>query len=140
MTELLNILCLRRMGALLLGAFGLLALLLAAIGLYGVMSFSVARRTREIGIRMALGARGADVLRLVLRESMTLVALGIALGLLASLAATRLLASFLYGVSTTDPATFGGIAAILAAVALAASLIPARRASRVDPLVALRYE
>jgi predicted permease len=141
MTELLgNSLFPARMGAILLGAFGLLALLLASVGLYGVMTYSVSRRTREIGIRMALGARGGDVLRLVLVESMTLVAVGMLLGLAAAFAATRLLSGFLYGVSPTDPAAFLGIVLLLALVALAASLIPARRAARVDPMVAFRYE
>jgi predicted permease len=129
-----------RMGAVLLGVFGLLALLLASVGLYGVLSYSVSRRTREIGIRMALGARSSDVLRLVLRESLTLVAVGLLLGLAAAFATTRLLAGFLYGVSPTDPAAFAGIAVLLAVVALFASFIPARRASKVDPLIAFRYE
>jgi predicted permease len=129
-----------RMGAILLGVFGLLALVLASVGLYGVMAYSVSRRTREIGIRMALGAQSGDVLRLVLRESLMLVAVGVLLGLIVAFAATRLLAGFLYGVSPTDPAAFIGIAALLAVVALIASLVPARRAAKVDPLVAFRYE
>jgi predicted permease len=141
MTELLAMsLFPARMGAILLGCFGLLALLLATVGLYGVMSYSVSRRTREIGIRMALGAQGGNVLRLVLREGMTLVVTGIALGLVVAFAVTRLLAGFLYGISPTDPAAFTIIALLLTAVALLASLIPARRAAKVDPMIALRYE
>jgi predicted permease len=129
-----------RMGALLLGVFGSLALVLAAVGLYGVMSFSVSRRTRELGIRMALGARAADVFRMVLRQGMTLVLLGIAVGLVASTLMTRLLQSFLYGISTTDALTFASVPMMLALVAFLACYIPARRATKVDPLVALRYE
>jgi predicted permease len=141
MEELLsNSLFPARMGAILLGLFGLLALLLASVGLYGVMSYSVSQRTREIGIRMALGARGGDVLRLILRESLTLVAAGVVLGIIVAFAATRLLAGFLYGVSPTDPVAFIGIACLLIIVAVVASLVPARRAARVDPLVAFRYE
>jgi putative ABC transport system permease protein len=129
-----------RMGAILLVIFGSLALLLAGIGLYGVMSYAVSRRTREIGIRMALGAQTGNVLRLVLREGLTLVAGGVSAGLIVAFAVTRLLASFLYGVSTLDVATFVAIPIVLALVALLASYLPARRASRVDPMIALRYE
>ncbi|HEX8293920.1 MAG TPA: ABC transporter permease [Pyrinomonadaceae bacterium] len=141
MTEVLGTaLYAARTGAAMLTGFGLLALLLAAVGLYGVMAYSVARRTREVGIRMALGARRSDVLRLVLREALTLVACGVALGLAGAWAATRLLAGFLYGVSTTDPFTFLGTTAVLVAAALLACLVPARRATKVDPMIALRYE
>jgi predicted permease len=129
-----------RMGAMLLGVFGGLALLLAAIGLYGVMSFSVSRRTREMGIRMALGAQARDVFKLVLKEGMALVLIGVVFGLLAAMLLTRLLTSFLYGISATDAMTFTGIPVILAAVALVACTLPARRATKVDPLVALRHE
>ncbi|HEX5736611.1 MAG TPA: ABC transporter permease [Blastocatellia bacterium] len=141
MTELLTAsLYPARMGAVLLGASGLLALLLAAVGLYGVMSFSIARRTREIGVRMALGAQHRDVVRMVLKEGMALVGLGVALGVLGAVAATRLLASYLYDVSTLDVTTFAAIPVGLAVVALLACYIPAHRATRVDPMVALRYE
>jgi predicted permease len=129
-----------RMGAILLSIFGSLALLLAAIGLYGVISFSVARRTRELGIRMALGAQASDVFRLVLWQGMGLVVFGIVLGLGAAAIVTRLLTSFLYGISTTDWLTFASIPVILAIVALVACFVPARKATKVDPLMALRYE
>jgi putative ABC transport system permease protein len=129
-----------RMGAILLGVFGGLALLLASIGLYGVMAFAVSRRTREMGIRVALGARPGDVFGLVLRQGMTLVAAGLVLGLIVAALVTRLLASFLYGVSTTDAFTFTAIPVLLTLVALLACYVPARKATRVDPLVALRYE
>ncbi|HYO63020.1 MAG TPA: ABC transporter permease [Pyrinomonadaceae bacterium] len=140
-TEMIgNSLYAARMGATLIGVFGLLALTLAGVGLYGVMSYGVAQRTREIGIRMALGAQGRDVLRLVLREGMLLASLGAVLGLAGAAAASRLLGSFLYGVGTTDAASFVAPAVVLALVALVANLIPARRATRVDPMIALRYE
>jgi predicted permease len=127
-----------RMGALLLGVFGALALLLAGVGLYGVMSFSVAQRTREIGVRMALGASRRAVLRLALGEGMKLAAIGVAAGLAVAFAVTQWLSSFLYGVSATDVVTFAGVPALLAVVALLACWIPARRATKVDPLIALR--
>jgi predicted permease len=129
-----------RMGATLLAAFSFLALVLAAVGIYGVMAYSVARRTREIGVRMALGAQRGDVLKMVLKEGMALVGIGIALGIMGAFFATSLLVSFLYGVSVTDPITFVAISLLLTGVALVASFIPARRATKVDPLIALRYE
>jgi putative ABC transport system permease protein len=130
----------RRFLLLLVGLFAAAALCLAAVGLYGVVAFFVARRTQEIGVRMAIGAQRGDVLRLVLGEGARLAAFGIGLGIAVSLAMTRLLSSLLFGVRATDPVTFTAVAAILALVALAASYIPARRAMRVDPVTALRYE
>ena len=127
------------MGAMLLAAFGGLALLLASIGVYGVLAFSISRRTREIGIRMALGAERRDVFALVIREGMWLVGIGIAIGLAGALDA-RMLAAFLYGVSARDVATFATVPLVLAAVALAACYLPARRAMRVDPMAALRCD
>jgi len=129
-----------RMAATLLTVFGLLALGLAAVGLYGVMAYAVIRRKREIVIRLALGAQSQDVLRQILGEGMSMVTIGLALGLGGAVAATRLVKGFLYDVTTTDPLTFAGAALLLAGVALLANYLPARRASRTDPLLALRCE
>lgn len=130
----------RKFSMLLLTIFAAVAMMLAAIGLYGVMSYSVAQRTKEIGIRMALGARRPDVLALVVKQGMALVAIGIATGFLLALGMTRLISGMLFGITATDPLTFVGVAALLGSVAFLASYLPARRASKVEPMVALRYE
>jgi ABC-type antimicrobial peptide transport system permease subunit len=122
------------------GSFGLLALVLAAVGIYGVVAFATRQRTQEIGIRMALGARRGDVLRLVLNRSFRLTLAGLAIGIAVSMALTRFLRSRLFEVGPTDPLTYAGVALLLGLVALVACYIPARRATKVDPMVALRYE
>jgi putative ABC transport system permease protein len=126
--------------ATIVGSLGLIGLMLAAIGLYGVVSYTVAERTREIGIRMALGAQQSDATTLILRQALVLTAMGIALGLVCAFYATRLLEGMLFGVSLRDPLTFAAVIALMCAAALLASYIPARRASKVDPMVSLRYE
>jgi putative ABC transport system permease protein len=130
----------RRLGMVLLGVFAGLATFLAAVGIYGVMSYAVTQRLHEIGIRMALGAQPGDVLRLVVREGLRLTLLGALIGGAASIVAARWIASDLYGVKAWDPATLAGVAGLLVSVALLACYIPARRATRVDPMRALRYE
>jgi putative ABC transport system permease protein len=130
----------RRFNLLLLGAFALLALILAAIGVYGVISYTVTQRAHEVGVRMALGAQPADVLRLFVKQGMSFVAVGALIGSLGALALTRVMKSLLFGVSPTDPLTFVGVALALALVALAACYLPARRAAKVDPMAALRHE
>jgi predicted permease len=138
--EVKNSIAAARMASTLTSLFGLTALLLAGVGLYGVMSYAVSRRTREIGVRMALGARAADVLKLVLKQGMLLVGTGVAVGLGVALVATRLVESLLYGVGRNDPSTFAVVVLLLAGAALLACYIPARRATKVDPMVALRCE
>jgi putative ABC transport system permease protein len=129
-----------RFNAFVLGFFGATALALAALGIYGILSTTVAQRTSEIGIRMALGARAADVVRMVVRQGMGLTLAGLAIGLVAALASAPLLRSLLFGIGAGDPWTFAAVAVFLGSVALFASYLPARRASRIEPLVALRHE
>jgi putative ABC transport system permease protein len=128
------------MAATLALAFGVVALLLSAVGLYSVMAYIVSQRTREVGIRMALGAKRVDVLRLITSEGMKLAAIGVAIGFVLSLALSRVLSSVLIGVNAYDVTTFIAVPLLLVVVALVACLVPARRAAKVNPLVALRYE
>ena len=130
----------RRFELFLLAIFAALALGLAAVGIYGLLAFSVSRRTREIGVRLALGAHPGDVLRLIVGQGMKLVFAGVALGVAGAVALTRVMASLLYGVSATDPATFAAVALLLTLAAALACYVPARRAMRVDPMAALRME
>jgi putative ABC transport system permease protein len=130
----------RRFALALIGLFAGLALLVASIGIYGVISYSVTERTQEFGLRMALGAMRGDVLQMVLWRGLRMVAVGIAAGALGALAVTRVLSGYLFGVTGHDPATFAAVAGISIAVAVAACAIPALKATRVDPMVALRYE
>ena len=130
----------RRFSATLVGVFAVLAVVLAAVGIYGVMSYAVSQRTQEIGVRMALGAQLTSVRRMILGQTLKLTLIGVALGLAGALVVARFLTSLLFGVGVYDPLTFLGVAVLLVAVALAASYVPARRAMRVHPIVALRYE
>jgi putative ABC transport system permease protein len=141
MEEHLNIaLAPAKAGAMVLGSFGTLALLLASIGLYGMMAYAVTQRTFEIGLRRALGAQNVDVLKLAMTQGMVLVVGGLTVGIAISLAAAQIMASMLYGISATDPVVIGSAALLLILVALAACYLPARRATRVDPIIALHYE
>src|SRR5882762_1393838 len=129
-----------KLGAMLSSSLGILGLFLASLGIYGLMSYSVAQRTHEVGIRIALGANRSDILKLVLGQGLRISLVGLVVGLAIALGVTRVIAAMLYGVKPTDPVTFGGVSALLTAVALLASYLPARRAAKVEPLVALRYE
>lgn len=129
-----------RLNSIMLGAFAIVALLLSAIGIYGVISYSVVQRTHEIGIRAALGASAIDVVKMILKVGVVMVGAGLMLGFLGALALTRLLATLLFGVGACDPVTMAGVGLILAVVALLASYLPARRAAKVDPMICLRYE
>jgi ABC-type antimicrobial peptide transport system permease subunit len=130
----------RKFNVILIGFFGITALLLAVAGVFGVMAYSVSRRTREIGVRVALGASRGDVLRMILNQGLRTVLIGVAIGIACSLALTRTVESLLFGVTATDPLTFAVVVVLLVAAALLACLIPARRATRIDPMIALRYE
>jgi len=130
----------QRIAGTFVGAFGLLALILAAVGIYGVIAYTTRQRSHEIGIRMALGAQQSDVFRLVLGQGLRMILAGLAIGLALSFVLTRFLRNILFGVGATDALTFVGVAMLLCVVALLACYIPARRAMRVDPMVALRYE
>jgi putative ABC transport system permease protein len=130
----------QRFNALVMAIFAGMAVILAAVGVYGVMAYSVSRRTHEIGIRIALGAQLRDVMRLILGRGLSLVVFGISVGIAGALALTRFLSSLLYGIKPRDPMTFIAVSVVLIGVALIASYIPARRATKVDPMVALRYE
>ena len=129
-----------RFNTALLGVFAAVAIILAAVGIYGVIAYNVTQRTKEIGIRMALGAQRRQMLTMILHQSLTMAAIGIGVGLLGAFAATRLLSALLFGVGTTDLLTFGAVIILLGAAALFAALLPARRAMKVDPVIALHYE